>query len=76
MPEGFRADPKTLMSKLDELLNEYAEKRKLMENEGDIYSMEKNGSEIDITGQFKCEFKDTCYALKFNSGTCPCELVK
>jgi hypothetical protein len=72
MPEGFRADPKTLMSKLDELLNEYAEKRKLMENEGDIYSME----EINITGQFKCEFKDTCYAFKFNSGTCPCELVK
>jgi hypothetical protein len=75
MPEGFRADPKALMSKLYELLNEYAEKLKLMENE-EVYSMEKNGSEIGITGQFKCEFKDTCYAFKFDSGACPCELVK
>ena len=51
------------MSKLDQLLEEYAEKHSLKDDfEG------PEGDEID------CRFKDSCYALRSNMGTCPCEL--
>ena len=53
------------MSKLDQLLEEHAEKRRLNDDlEGPV------GEEID------CRFKDSCYALNSNMGTCPYELRK
>jgi hypothetical protein len=70
MPEGTRS---TSVNKLDELLSEYAEKRKMSNIEGDIYSEEKSEPE---NGQLNCQFKDNCQALKYNRGTCPCELYE
>jgi hypothetical protein len=70
MSEGTRSSS---VNKLDELLHEYAEKRKNLNTEGDIYSEEKSEPE---NGQLNCRFKDNCYALKYNSGKCPCELYE
>lgn len=75
MPERIREDS-TSPSKLDELLGEYAGKIKLRENEVDIDSIERYGSESEITDQNHCEFEDTCYAFKFDKRTCPCELIR
>ena len=69
MSEGFKRS--TFMSKLDELLDEYAAHK--TENKGDVY--------INVTNQpandeLNCRFKDTCYALKNKMGICPCEFSK
>jgi hypothetical protein len=69
MPEGNKVP--TIVSKLDELLDEYAEKRRSSELQGDIYVEfrdERQGSEIN------CRFKDSCFAYKSNTGNCPCGL--
>lgn len=40
----------------------------------------KQELEADLTrvdpDPFECSFKDTCYANKFKTGNCPCELIK
>jgi len=68
MPEGNRSN--SFVSKLDESLDEQSKRDKL-ENQVDIYS----SGRIEPEGAtFDCRFKNNCYALKFNQGSCPCEL--
>lgn len=68
MSEGNKSN--LFVNKLDQVLEEYSKRIKL-EHQVDIYSdgrIEPEGAVLD------CKFKDNCYALKFNQGSCPCEL--
>jgi hypothetical protein len=67
MPDQLR-DP-TLVNRLEQVLNEYETKRK-QEIACDIYSEGEKESENELN----CRFKDTCYTLRTNMGTCPCGL--
>ena len=67
MPDGN--NDSSLIGKLDVLLDEYAKKIK-QENTSDIISSEK----IEPENNLNCRFRENCYTLKYNMGTCPCGL--
>jgi hypothetical protein len=68
MSEGIKRQD--FMSKLDEALEEYSKKFKV-DSPIDIYSEPSRELEHEA---LRCKFKDSCYALKNGTGTCPCEL--
>jgi hypothetical protein len=69
MPERTKGN--LFVSKFDELQEEYALRRRLDDNSGDLFMGEPRDHRI---GSLNCRFKDNCYALKSNTGSCPCGL--
>lgn len=68
MPEGNKNN--LFVNKLDQAVEE-DRKRIELEHQVDIYSDGRTEPEDAV---LNCKFKDNCYALKFNQGSCPCEL--
>ena len=67
-------DNSTFANKLDKLLEEYSQKRRLAhEVSGDIYMIEQKDHASEETG---CRFRNNCYALNSNMGECPCGLYE
>ncbi len=70
----MRGDTKNpaFANKLDKLLEEYLQKRRLTDEvAGDIYMNEQKNP---TTERIKCRFRDNCYTLNSNMGDCPCGL--
>jgi hypothetical protein len=62
----------TFLSKLNENLDEYS-KKNLLDHQVDIYSTARLEPESAV---FDCRFKDSCHALRYKQGGCPCELYE
>jgi hypothetical protein len=70
MSEGTKGN--LFVNKLDDLLEEYSQRRKLENTGGDIYMSSQTDEPRDI--DLNCRFKENCNTLRYNSGACPCGL--
>lgn len=70
MTEGNKIP--TFLSKLNVDLDEYSKKNSL-EHQVDIYSTARLEPE---SADLNCRFKNSCLALKYRQGSCPCELYE
>ncbi len=81
MPEGMKVG-RNLPSILDEFPNKdfferETEMLKILDSLSEqIRLLENKEATTDLTEEFDCDFKDTCYVAKSKMGPCPCELYR
>ena len=60
-------------NELLKMLDELSEKLKQLENNKNLSTKTRSPFSLGFENS-NCDFKHTCYAAKFNMGSCPCEL--